>query len=203
MKSTVLINLFYSIFLSGIMEAKNPHFVNVEFLGAHNLVGLSFDSRFSEDSKYGFKIGVGYGYEDSQSSMGFNIEFGGENAKFRTSPVGYVRGRLLKHAISAPISIYRLYGEKRHFFELGIGVVPYYAEYKYNTELLIDPTMIKFVEHKTEDDYRYYGLLQTAYRYEGDKILVSAGLDIPINTPGADFRQFIGLYPRLSIGYKL
>ncbi len=187
MKKIILISLFCFIFLGGKTEAKTPHFVNAEFLGAHNLVGLSFESRFSEHSKYGFKVGLGYGYEDSQSSMGVNIEFGGENAKFRTSPVGYVRGKLLKNVISVPISVYRLFGKKKHFFELGLGAVPYYAEFKRNTEVLIDPNNINFRTNPTENEFRYYGLLQTAYRYEGNKILISAGLDIPMKYTGCRF----------------
>lgn len=37
--------------------------IQVEMLGAHNLIGLSFDQRFTEsDRGFGYKAGVGVGY---------------------------------------------------------------------------------------------------------------------------------------------
>jgi hypothetical protein len=44
--------------------------------------------------------------------------------------------------------------------------------------------------------------LQPAYRYEGKKMIFSAGIDIPFKTPGSDFVQAIGLYPKISVGYR-
>ncbi len=202
MKRFIFISLFITLFFNGIVKAETPRFVNAEFLGVHNLIGFSYDTRFSEKSKYGVKIGLGYGFEDSKRSLGGSFEFGGKNANFRTSPVGFLRGRRLKNVLSAPISLYRLFGRKKKFFELGIGVVPYYAEYKENINIIFDLPNITLETSPTENQFRYYGLLQTAYRYQGEKVLISAGIDIPLNTPGADFIQLIGLYPRLSVGYK-
>lgn len=171
----------------GTSKAETPRFVNLELLGVYNLVGVSFDSRFNESSKFGYKIGMGYGYEDSNNWQGWSIEMGGDNARFRTAPVGYLRNLLMNQVVSVPMNIYYLFGKNNSYFELGAGLSPYFADFKLNHF----------------DGFNYYGFLQTAYRYEREKLVFSIGIDIPFKTPGSDFEQTIGLYPKLSIGYRL
>jgi len=84
-------------------------------LGVHNLIGFSFDSRFSNNSRFGYKIGLGYGFEKSKNYSGWMYEFGGKNAEFRASPIGFLRNQLLKNAVSIPLSVYFLTGEKNTF----------------------------------------------------------------------------------------
>lgn len=190
--------VFILCFLFITVKAQTPRSLNLELLGVHNLIGFSFDSRFSNISHFGYKIGVGYGFEKSQNYNGWMYEFGGKNADFRTSPIGFLRNQLLKNAVSMPLSIYYLTGRKHSHFEIGFGITPYYADFKdyeiYNydgTQLIAD-----------FDGFNYYGFIQIGYRYEKSKLIYSAGFDIPFKTPGSDFEQALGLYPKVSIGYR-
>lgn len=190
--------VFILCFLIVTIKAQTPRSVNLELLGVHNLIGFSFDSRFSNISRFGYKIGVGYGFEKSQNYSGWMYEFGGKNADFRTSPIGFLRNQLLKNAVSIPLSIYYLTGEKNSHFEIGFGFTPYYADFKdyeYNnydgTQIITD-----------FDGFNYYGFIQLGYRYECSKLIYSAGFDIPFKTLGSKFEQTIGLYPKVSIGYR-
>ncbi|MDR0811015.1 MAG: hypothetical protein LBN23_01890 [Paludibacter sp.] len=176
-----------AVFVFSVANAQTPRFINAELLGVYNLVGVSFDSRFSANSHFGYKVGLGYGYEKSKYTQGWMYEFGGRDADFRTSPIGYLRNLLLQNVVSLPLNVYYLTGKNSSHFELGLGVTPYYADFQVNES----------------DGLGYYAFLQTAYRYEGKKILFSAGIDIPFKTPGSDFEQAIGLYPKISIGYRL
>lgn len=186
MKKTILIFSTLCL-LSAALVAQTPRSVNVELLGVYNMVGVSFDSRFTETSKFGYKVGVGYGYENSHSTQGWSMQMGGKDAQFRTSPVGYLRGLILKQAVSIPMNVYYLVGKKHNYFELGLGLTPYFADFELNLF----------------DGFNYYGFLQTAYRYEGERFILSAGIDIPFKTPGSDFTQAIGIYPKLTVGYRL
>jgi hypothetical protein len=188
MRKLIIILLTSGLF--GLANAQTPRSINVELLGVYNLVGVSFDSRFSAKSNFGYKIGIGYGYEKSESSRGWMYGFGGDNdVAFRTSPIGFLRGLCMKNAISLPLNIYYLTGKKRSHFEIGLGITPYYADF----------------HPYYQGDYTgfcYYAFLQPAYRYEGKKMIFSAGIDIPFKTPGSDFEQAIGLYPKISVGYR-
>lgn len=187
MKKAILI-LVVAILAGSYAKAQTPRSINFEVWGVYNLVGISFDSRFNETSRFGYKAGIGYGYEQEN-----------EKGTFRTAPVGYLRGISLNHVISVPLNIYYLFGKNRHFFELGAGVTPYlmnYISYTYNMGELFS------ISATNKWGFGYYTFLQPAYRYEADRWTGSIGLDIPVNTPGAKFTQLIGLYPRLSIGYK-
>ena len=197
MKKVALI-LLALCFALVIVKAQTPRSINLELLGVYNLVGISFDSRFSENSKFGYKIGLGYGYENSTYVNGWSIEINGKSAAFRTSPVGYLRDLSLTHVVSLPVSAYYLFGKNNHHFDLGLGVSPYYAHFG---------DIFAFVSTipNPGNGFRYYCFLQTAYRYESPKspFLYSIGIDIPFKTPGSDFVQAIGLYPKFSIGYRL
>ena len=50
--------------------------------------------------------------------------------------------------------------------------------------------------------FNYYGFIQLGYRYESSKLVYSAGLDIPFKTTWSNFEQVIGLYPKVSVGYR-
>jgi len=179
-------------------KAQTPRSINLELLGVHNLVGVSFDSRFNENGKFGYKIGLGYGYESSTYVDGWSIEINGKSAAFRTSPVGYLRDLSLTHVVSLPVSAYYLFGKNNHHFDLGLGVSPYYAHFR-------DVVTWTSIVPDAGNGFRYYCFLQTAYRYESPKspFIFSIGIDIPFKTPGSDFEQAIGLYPKFSIGYRL
>ncbi len=189
MRKTIIV-FIVALLVNGYAKAQTQRSINFELWGVYNLVGASFDSRFNETSKFGYKIGIGYGYEQEN-----------EKGTFRTAPVGYLRGIPLNHVISAPLNIYYLFGRNRHFFELGAGVTPYLMNYTSYIYQLVGGISVPTAE-TTKWGLGYYAFLYPAYRYNSERWTGSIGLDIPINTPGAQFTRLIGLYPRLSVGYK-
>ena len=183
--------ILFTLFAFGLtVIAQTPRHINLELLGVYNLVGVSFDSRFSETSSFGYKVGIGYGYEKSNSGRsGWSIAFDSDEADFRTSPIGYLRGLCLNSAVSVPINAYYLSGKNNSHFEGGLGVCPYVADFLGDYY----------------DGIGYYCFGRLGYRYESSSkpLSISACVDIPFKTPGSDFRQAIGLYPSISIGYRL
>ncbi len=187
MKKAILI-LVVTILAGSYAKAQTPRSINFELLGVYNFVGVSFDSRFNETSKFGYKVGIGYGFahEDKKGVLW-------------TPHVGLLIKKPLNQAISVPLNVYYLFGRDRHFFEFGAGVTPYlmnYISYTYNMGELFS------ISATNKWGFGYYTFVQPAYQYNAKRWTGSIGLDILINTPGADFKQPIGLCPRLSIGYK-
>ena len=109
MKKTFIIiaSLLFSVVL---VKAQPTRSVNIEVLGSYGAIGASFDSRLKSDSNWGYKVGLGYGFE-YQKNNSFT-SFG--------------------NVISLPINAYYLIGEKNHYLELGAGVSPVYTNYNYS-----------------------------------------------------------------------
>ncbi|MDR0812291.1 MAG: hypothetical protein LBN23_08515 [Paludibacter sp.] len=164
MKKSIIILLFLG-FIFGFANAQTPRAVSIELLGVYNLAGISFDSRFTENSKFGYKVGAGYG-------------FGRFTAFFEYK----------SRTVAVPANIYYLFGKKHHFFELGLGMTSfYYNRYFYDGI---------YGQESRFAGIGSYGFLQTAYRFESSKFLISAGLDFVIQTP-------VIIRSKVSIGYRL
>lgn len=162
--------------------AQNIKFVNAEFLGSYNLIGTSFDTRFNENSKFGYKIGFGYGYQKHSGSTNINLTV--VNASNNT--VGD-----LYNCYSIPMNIHYLVGKEKHFLETGLGITLFATDYSF----------------KNNSDTRvgYYSFARIAYRFESKKIpfLFSIGADMPFQTPASGLNYSFGIAPSISIGYKL
>lgn len=44
------------------MAQQKTRNLSVELLGAQNIVGINYDSRFKGNSGFGYRVGLGYGY---------------------------------------------------------------------------------------------------------------------------------------------
>lgn len=44
------------------MAQQKTRSLSVELLGAQNIVGINYDSRFKGNSGLGYRVGLGYGY---------------------------------------------------------------------------------------------------------------------------------------------
>lgn len=184
----IILSLVFIFSLFGLIKAETPRFVNVKILGAYNLVGFSFDSRLYEHSKYGFKIGGGYGYSYDKGMEDWRTVVGAN----QNSTVYQVE--IKEHTFSAPISIYRLFGKQKHFFELGLGAIPFYKKLSIKRGEN-EPLTDYWKEYKSKyEKLDFSTFLQTSYRYEGQKFLFSVGVDTSFQ---------LTLYPHLSIGYRL
>ena len=58
----VLLSLFALCYFSAVMAQQKTRNLSVELLGAQNIVGVNYDSRFDGNSGLGYRVGIGYGY---------------------------------------------------------------------------------------------------------------------------------------------
>lgn len=108
----------------------------------YGLAGVSYDQRFKPNSKYGFRTGIGYGFEYTSS---------------------FIRGDASDHQISVPFTAYRLFGNGRNNFELGLGMRAIYENEEY-TELIQEGDVLR-LRNKRRNEYGISPLtLTTGYR---------------------------------------
>lgn len=74
--------------------------ISLELFGAHNLVGVNYDTRFKGDTGLGYRVGVGYGY-GSTSGL-------------------FVGDQTIK-GVGVPVELNYLLGKKNNKLEVGVG----------------------------------------------------------------------------------
>lgn len=101
--------------------------VNLELLGPYLLGGVSYDMRFSPNSPWGFRAGVGFGFSKASGL------FGTSNST----------------AYSIPLEVNYLFGKKRGKLELGLGVNLglYHDKYEVLSSLLAQNTIKGAADH--------------------------------------------------------
>lgn len=159
--------------------------IYIEFLGASNFVGISYDSRIKPKSDWGYRIGFGYYY-------GMNSVFSNQYSN---------------HGFTTPIEINYLLGRKRHKLELGFGVsLGIYSE---KTSFYVNgwtPETAEILEKTTiqKKEFGYYLYSNIGYRYQAEKgFLFRVGV-----SPSFNFGDKYGirkrpiLYPYIGLGYS-
>lgn len=58
----IVLSLFALCCFSAVMAQQKTRNLSVELLGAQNIVGVNYDSRFDGNSGLGYRVGIGYGY---------------------------------------------------------------------------------------------------------------------------------------------
>lgn len=145
----------------------------LELLGASNILGINYDTRFKPNSPWGYRIGLGYTY-----SKQYNI-FSGSNS---------LQGS------DIPLEINYLLGKKRSKLDIGLGLnLGYYTE-KYDTWNIKQTGVVDGIPH-FEREYAgeaqhslwgYFFFGNIGYRYQP--------------THGFQFRA--GLSPSFNLGDK-
>ena len=57
----IVLSLFALCCFSAVMAQQKTRSLSVELLGAQNIVGINYDSRFNGNSGLGYRVGIGYG----------------------------------------------------------------------------------------------------------------------------------------------
>lgn len=104
----------------------------------YGLAGASYDQRFKPDSKYGFRTGIGYGFAHTSN---------------------FISGNASDHQILVPFIAYRLFGNGRNNFELGLGMTAIYENEEY-AEIYQDGDAVKIV-NKRRNEYGFAPLTLT------------------------------------------
>ena len=80
------------------MAQQKTRNLSVELLGAQNVVGVNYDSRFDGNSGLGYRVGIGYGYGNNSGLFDQKI-----------------------NGVGVPLELNYLLGKKNSKLELGFG----------------------------------------------------------------------------------
>ena len=94
----IVLSLFALCCFSAVMAQQKIRNLSVELLGAQNIVGINYDSRFNGNSGLGYRVGVGYVYGDTS---------------------GWVDQKI--NGVGVPLELNYLLGKKNSKLELGFG----------------------------------------------------------------------------------
>ncbi len=166
--------------------AKAQKRVDLKILGS-SVAELSINNKFGDNpsiSKWGYKIGAGWGYVKENTNI---IPF--------TSRDGIVGLPDNPAWISIPLEVTYTLGQNSHKFEIGAGFVPFYSV---KTEIL---------DKLDKKHISMYGIVEPKYLYnkKGSSFLFGIGLDFKYQIPGLNFSDFylrnFSVFPGLYFGY--
>ena len=170
-------------------EIEKPMYQNiyVEFFGASNLIGISYDSRIKPGSPFGFRAGVAYAYGESRGFF--------DNVADKTS------------YFSVPAAFNCILGKRKSKFEVGFGINMGIFSVEDYTTVDADgyPTIFNpsYVVRETRNIFGYYFFSDIGYRYQRENgFMLRVGV-----SPSFSFAGDHGvsktpvLYPYLSLGY--
>ena len=160
----------------------------VELLGASNLIGVNYDSRFKPNSPWGYRVGLGYTY-----SKNYNM-FSGSNS---------LKG------VDVPLEANYLLGKKRSKLELGLGLnLGYYTE-KYDVYTIknigeeggITYYTTEYAGEDSHSTWGYYFFGNIGYRYQPSHgFQFRAGISPSFNF-GGKHAVTKSIFPYISFGY--
>lgn len=172
--------IYLLLFSATSIFAQNKKYVGLNFAGSYGLTGFSFDSRFNENSKFGYGLGISYGFEKNS---------GASHWYFTPVKAFLPSDNHLCNFFSVPMNIHYLIGSKKHFLETALGLSFFATNYSFGNDNRIG----------------YFSFGRIAYRYESDikPLLFSIGIDAPFRTPGSGLGYSFSISPTLTVGYKL
>ena len=94
----IVCSVFALCCCSLVLAQEKTRSLSVELLGAQNVVGVNYDSRFKGNSGWGYRVGIGYGYGDNSSWIDQKIS-----------------------GVGVPLELNYLLGEKKSKLEVGFG----------------------------------------------------------------------------------
>jgi hypothetical protein len=184
-----LLMLFLNASAQTDTDVPTDRSLSLELFGAHNTIGINYDSRFKGNDGFGFRVGLGYGYSEKSSFL-----------------IGSYRYNI--HGISAPLEINYLFGKGRHHLELGFGAsLGFYRE-----KLHAQDVFIPYGNHS-------YGSYDITYKHStfgyfmfgniGYRLQTNRGFQLRVGlTPSINFNDKYCLqrewfYPYVSFGWRL
>ena len=85
------------------LQAQKKQAVFLEILGSSSLVGVHYDARFNNHTKWGYRAGLAFSF--SKTTINFMGQYNEQTA-----------------AWMVPLAVNYLLGNKKHAFEMGLGV---------------------------------------------------------------------------------
>ena len=62
--------------VTSMMAQQKVKNISVELFGAQNTIGINYDSRLKGNSGLGYRIGIGFGYDDNSNLFDNKLEIG-------------------------------------------------------------------------------------------------------------------------------
>lgn len=186
---TIIIAAIVSLEAKAQKTSETPsRSIYLELLGASNVAGINYDSRFKADCPWGYRIGLGYTYSANYNMFSGSDSFQGPDI---------------------PLEINYLLGKKRSKLELGLGLnLGYYTE-KYdvwNMKLADDASGIPYYVSEYAGEVKnsfwgYYFFGNIGYRYQPSRgFQFRAGISPSFNL-GGSHAMTKNFCPYLSFGY--
>lgn len=155
--------------------------VYAELLGASTTIGVHYDTRFNENTKWGGRIGIAY---TNSSSQDF----------FQSAPIKTT-------GFTFPIAVNYLIGNNKHNLELGIGISYGLYSCKYRG----------VAHEVEKSHNASFGFIDVGYRFQSQNgLMIRAGInpgmalssydEIRVEEHGVDREAVI--YPYIGIGYN-
>ena len=135
----VLLSLFALCYFSAVMAQQKTRNLSVELLGAQNIVGVNYDSRFDGNSGLGYRVGIGYGYGNNSGLFDQKI-----------------------NGVGVPLELNYLLGKKNSKLELGFGAS--LGVYQVKETYVNSPKIDFYTSSKTQFGYFFFG--DIGYRYQ-------------------------------------
>ena len=136
----IVLSLFALCCFSAVMAQQKTRSLSVELLGAQNIAGINYDSRFEGNSGLGYRVGIGYGY--------------GDNSGWPDQKI---------NGVGVPLELNYLLGKKNSKLELGFGAS--LGVYQVNATIgYVKDTGWFYTSSKTQFGYFFFG--DIGYRYQ-------------------------------------
>ena len=183
----ILLSLLALGCFSAVMAQQKTRNLSVELLGAQNIVGINYDSRFNGNSGLGYRVGIGYGY--GYNSTLFDQKINGVGVPLELNYLLRKKNSKLELGFGASIGVYQVKGT--------IGYVKPGGE---NTDET-SPEINFYTSSKTQFGYFLFGNI--GYRYQRPNgFMFRAGV-----SPSFNFGDKYGLkkaafFPYIGLGWS-
>lgn len=156
--------------------------IYVELFGASNLIGISYDSRLTSTSHWGYRIGISY-FQDGSSLLYSSHSNNG---------------------LFFPLEVNYLMGKRTNKLELGLGTS--FGLYKENTSFVEDYSSQATIKTQSTSQctFGYYLFSNIGYRYQASKgFLFRIGISPSFSFKGKHgIKKEPFIYPYIGFGYS-
>lgn len=166
-------------------EQEKTRSLSVELLGAQNVVGVNYDSRFKGNSGWGYRVGIGYGYGDNSSWIDQKIS-----------------------GVGVPLELNYLLGEKKSKLEVGFGAslgMYHIKETSWVYSQPVPPETEEIAERyeSKENRFGYFLFGNIGYRYQRTNgFMFRVGLSPSFNFGDKHGINKSAFYPYIGLGWS-
>ena len=156
--------------------------VYAELMGASDVAGISFDSRFTSGTPFGYRVGVSLG-----TGRGL-LHYGVDKNHF---------------AVGIPLEINAIFGKSASKFEIGIGTsIGVSSHFRYSATV-VGPD--SYTTGKSVVSHFYYRMFaDIGYRLQRKNgFMFRVGVTPTFSFGGSYLSLFPGIVPYVSVGYTL